>query len=421
VKILFLTPQSPYPPRKGTSTRNFNLIKEIASRHEVHLLTFTERPDGFVAGLAESGMPDEDRRVLLQFCASVHALPAPPKRSIRNRILSTLTNPLPDLALRLASQDFKEYLDKILANMSFDVLQVEGLEMAEYWLGLAGRGITPPAVLDAHNCEYMLQRRAFSNDVRRPAKWLGAGYSLAQWMKLRRYEAAACRAAMVAVAVSDNDRDVLKDISPSSKFVVVPNGVDAGYFHLGDSRRDQGSLVFTGTMDFRPNVDAVLWFCQYVLPLVVKEAPQTRFYIVGQRPTREVLALARIPGVIVTGAVDDVRPYLWQASVCVVPLRVGGGTRFKILEAMATGTPVVSTTLGAEGISLTPGYDALLADHPIEMADAISSLLREKERTWALAERGREFVLANYEWGVLGRRVLAVYDEVLKEPKSVEI
>ncbi len=422
MRILFLTPQSPYPPHKGTSTRNFNLIKNVATRHEVHLLTFVEpdAPGTQRIGEASAGLTPEAEAELRRFCATVRVVPVPPRRSVRQRLRSAVTTLMPDLALRLASPEMAAALPEMLRGSSFDLVQVEGLEMAPHWLAAASASgaAFPPVLLDSHNCEYVLQRRAFTNDLPQPRKWAGATYSLLQWRKLCRYEGRACRDAAGVLAVSENDRAALSAIAPHRPMAVVPNGIDTDYFRPSNLPRAPAEMVFTGTMDFRPNVDAVLWFCRQVFPLVRARVPEARFYVVGQRPKPEVQALAEQPGVVVTGAVEDVRPYLWSASLCVVPLRVGGGTRFKILEAMACGTPVVSTTLGAEGITLTPGEHALLADAPAELAGAIISGLGERERTAAMAERGRALATAHYEWRVLAGRLLSFYQEIVASGPS---
>ncbi|MCL4535070.1 MAG: glycosyltransferase [Bacteroidetes bacterium] len=421
MRILFLTPQSPYPPNKGTATRNYNLIVNVAARHEVHLLTFADAGlegggEAHVAAAEGSLLPQADLDHLRRYCAAVEAVPVP-RRSAARRLAAALLSPTPDLALRLASAELDRRLASALERTPFDLVQVEGLEMAPHWLGLEAASAGqisgfPRVVLDAHNAEYLLQQRAFTNDLRRPRKWPGAAYSLLQWPKLRHYEARACRLAAGVVAVSENDRRALAAIAPGRPMAVVPNGVDTAYFRPSGTPREPNALVFTGTMDFRPNVDAVLWFCQQVFPRIHAQVPDCTFYIVGQRPKPEVRRLAGMPGVEVTGSVDDVRPYLWRAALCVVPLRVGGGTRFKILEAMACGTPVVSTTLGAEGIALTAGVHAALADTPQDLAGAVVALLREPERAAAMAERGQAFAAANYGWKVLAGRLLAFYQEL---------
>ena len=325
MRILFLTPQLPYPPHQGTTIRNYNLIADLAPRHEIHLLSFVRSPD------------EIDRATpLRQHCRNIEAVLAP-HRSPLKRLLSLFLSPLPDMALRLPSAEFAAKLRACLDRERFDIVQVEGIEMAYPWMlevrnwkldyeaGLPTSNLQPPtSIFDDHNAEYVLQQRAFETDVRQAKHWIGALYSFIQWKKLSRYEALVCRRADQVVAVSEADKRALQRLVPGLEVTVVPNGVDVGYYTSADIQPLPllpRSLICTGKMDFRPNVDAVLWFCQEVLPLVRRRMPDVRFYIVGQSPHRRVLRLADDPAVTVTGYVDDVRPYIAQAAVYIAPLR----------------------------------------------------------------------------------------------------
>jgi glycosyltransferase involved in cell wall biosynthesis len=193
--------------------------------------------------------------------------------------------------------------------------------------------------------------------------------------------------------------------------VVVTNGVDTEELRpLAPA--SEPYLIFTGTMDFRPNVDAARWFCRNVLPLVRQQTPDTHFYIVGQRPTTEVAALGQQPGVTVTGAVPDVLPYWNRAALCLVPMRMGGGVRLKVLEAMALGRPVVSTAIGCEGIDIIPGHHCAIADDPREFARQIVELLSDRARCQAMAARARELVVERYDWRHLVPRLERFYHEL---------
>ena len=278
-------------------------------------------------------------------------------------------------------------------------------------------------VFDDHNAEYILQQRAFETDARQPRRWMGALYSLIQWQKLRRYEARVCRAFDRVVAVSPADAQALQRLVPGLEVTVVLNGVDTECYNdqflmTNDQARighwdlviGHWSLVFTGKMDFRPNVDAVLWFCQEILPSIRRERPSVRFTIVGRDPHPRVLALARDPQVTVTGYVEDVRPYIAGAAVYVVPLRMGGGTRLKVLEAMAMGQAIVSTTLGCEGVVLTPGREAALADTAQEFAWRVVELLGDEGRRRSMGQQARRLVEARYDWRAIVPRLEQVYE-----------
>lgn len=402
-RILFLTPQLPYPPQQGTAIRNYNLIAQVAKRHEVHLLSFaTEQPTA-----AELGP-------LRDWCRSVHTVNTP-RRSKWSRVWTVLTSPYPDLHHRLFSRRFYDSLAQVLELVRPQVVEIEGLEMAQY--GLHGQQIAadpqPLWVFDAHNAEYVLQRRVFETDVRQPRRWLGALYSWLQWRRLRSYEARVCQLADRVLACSAADASALKRLVPGLQVVVVPNGVDISHYEPGDVApaplRDQ-ALVFTGKMDFRPNVDAVLWFCSQVWPLVRQSEPDAQFYIVGRDPHPRLGPLTGMPGVTLTGFVDDIRPYIAAACVYVVPLLTGGGTRLKVLEAMAMGKALISTRLGCEGIDAQPGRDLVLADEAGEFALQVVALLRDASRREALGRAARTFVERYFDWPIVTAPLEQVYE-----------
>jgi glycosyltransferase involved in cell wall biosynthesis len=381
--------------------RNWGLISGLAENHRVSVLSF----------LDPGQSPDLDD-VLTATCR-IEVI-EPPPRTLRGRLRDMVVTSKPDMALRLASDVYAERLADRMSKEAFDVVHVEGIEMAPYIGSIREGGTNPLIVFDDHNCEYLLQKRAFLTDLRIPARWPGAAYSFVQWLRLRRYEARACRRADRAIAVSDADAAALRRLVPGVRVTVAPNGVDTQAYRPGNpnikSQMPRSSLVFTGTMDFRPNVDAVLWFVREVLPRVRAKVPGAHFCAVGQRPHRRLIPLQGNPAVTMTGFVEDTRPYITDAAVYVVPLRMGGGTRFKILEAMAMGKPVVSTRLGAEGFPVTHEKELLLADDPEDFAAAVVSLLNSPERREALGRAGRAFVEARYDWRAIVPLVEAAYE-----------
>lgn len=400
MKVLFLTPQLPYSPRKGTALRNFHLIANLALCHEVHLLSF-----------AEQSPPQEAAEALREmeaYCRHAVTVPVPPHPMSR-RWRYLLLSQRPDMAIRLWSPPFAAALGHLLEQDGFDIVQVEGIEMAPYIPLVAAlpRG-RPRIVFDEHNTEYLLQRRAFEIAIRHPRRWAGAAYSFLQWLKLRRYEREACRAADHVLVVSEKDRQGLLALAPGLATTVVPNGVDTMSFSFPRPRPPGTELVFIGTMDFRPNVDAMIWFCTQILPRIRREVPRVRLSIVGRSPSPAVRALAGAD-VVVTGEVDDVRPYLAAAAAYVVPLRFGGGTRFKVLEALAAGVPTVSTRFGAEGIGVAHQRELLLADDAEGFAQEVVRLLREPELGEELAQAGRVLVERDFDWRGIVPRLEEVY------------
>jgi glycosyltransferase involved in cell wall biosynthesis len=265
----------------------------------------------------------------------------------------------------------------------------------------------------------VLQQRAWETDTRRPSRWHAAGYSLIQWQKLRRYEAAVCRQADRVVAVSEADRRALLELDPALDVTVVPNGVDLGYYGAYERQSDPQppdygpyAIMFTGKMDFRPNIDAVTWFAEEVLPLVRRQVPEARFIVVGKQPHERVVRLGVQPGVTITGWVPDIRAHIAAAAVYVVPMRIGGGTRLKVLEALAMRRAVVSTHVGAEGFPLE-GQEALaFADEPDRFAETVVALLGDRQCRQQLGNAGRAFVEANYGWQAIVPRMKAVYKEL---------
>jgi sugar transferase (PEP-CTERM/EpsH1 system associated) len=405
MRILFLTPQLPYPPHQGTAMRNYGLVRGLAARHQVSLLSFLESNQSL-----EAAAP------LLDLCQEVKTVPAPPPRSLARRARDTLTHRQPDMGLRLASPAFAHELAGWLARESFDVVHVEGIEMAPY-LDLLFDGPSPLVVFDDHNCEHMLQKRYAQIDARIPRRWAGALYSLVQWQKLRPYEASVCRRAHHVLAVSQTDAQALQRLVPGLDVTVIPNGIDCAQYQVAPEAQGPPKLVFVGKMDFRPNVDAVRWFADAIWPRVRAEVPEAHFYAVGQRPHRQLDRLRADPSLTLTGWVQEVQPYVAQATVYVAPLRMGSGTRLKLLEAMAMGKAIVSTRLGAEGLS--EGSSAQEGDKPVlelvddndpqAFADAVVALLREPARRAALGAAARAFVRARYDWRVIIPRLEAVY------------
>jgi len=409
MKILFLTPQLPFPPRQGTQLRNFHLIRAAAVAHEVDLISFV-RPG---ESLGEASP-------LREICGQVRLLPVP-HRTRWDRLQVLLSSSAPDMAGRLPSRGFAETLRAMLATNSYDAIQVEGIEMASY-MAIA-RSVAPRAaiILDQHNAEYLLQARAAVVDAQKPVTWPRALYSTIQWLKLKRYEAAMCRTADAVLAVSKSDAAALHRLGGIRCLQIVPNGVDTDYYLPSTpSDRDEATLLFTGTMDFRPNVDAVRWFATRILPSVASRKPRLKLLIVGRSPAPAVLTLAaRHRNVTVTGSVEDVRPYFAQSTLFVVPIRMGGGVRLKILEALSMAMPVVSTRIGAEGIDLAEGKEILLADGADAFASAVVSLLDDPFLRSRLGRAGRRAAEERFDWREVAPRLLELYQEVQHDRRSL--
>lgn len=410
MQLLFLTPQLPYPPQQGTTIRNYHLIRHLAAHHTIDLITFLAPGQ-----VLDPGNP------LYTYCRQIFSAPQP-LRTLRQRGSDTLRSPLPDMALRLESGEMRALVATQAQTTAYDVVQIEGIEMAQYGLQLAQTAPTRPLlVFDDHNCEYLLQQRNAFTDLRRPPRWLAAAYSLLQWRKLRHYERAICRQADLVLAVSEPDRAALQALGTARPILVIANGIAFDAVQAPATPNgppDPFTLLFIGKMDYRPNIDGALWFAQRVLPLLLAEEPRVRFQIVGMNPHARLDPLRANPAIEITGAVDGVAPYLAKAGIYVVPLRVGGGTRFKVLEAMAAAKAIVSTTLGVEGIGVRDGEELLLADSPQTFADAVLRLLHDQQGTATLStnlgEHARHFVQAHYSW----REIVPNLEQALHSAKQ---
>ncbi|MFN8422620.1 MAG: glycosyltransferase [Anaerolineae bacterium] len=441
MRILILCPQLPWPPHQGTAIRNWGIVAELAKRHRVTVAAFHSGDEGAVSGVDAPGdavrdgdaaggemrdvdtTPDAALEHLAARGIACVTAPPPPPRPLLRRALDVPFAAEPDLARRLDARALDEALAAHLKGVQddpYDVIQIEGLEMARHgWHALAFAplaldGRRPRLVYDAHNAEWVLQDRAWRADVRHLRGLVGALYSRAQTAKLRRFEARLLASADATVAVSAADAAALAPLAPGARLVVVPNGIDVDAYRPGGGAvaadEDDDLFVFTGKMDFRPNVDAVTWFVREVWPLVRVERPAARLRVVGRDPAPRVLALRdEAAGIEVTGAVPDTRPHIAAAGVVVVPLRVGGGTRLKVLEAMAMGKAVAATTVAVEGLDLTDGREVVLADSPAALAQAILRLAGDRAARAALGKTARARVVADYRWATLVPGIEALY------------
>lgn len=400
MNILVLSPYAPWPPYGGGTMRIYQLIRGIAAAHHVTCLTFVA--DATAIDAVRAHMPT----------VAVHPVVGPVRRSLRHRAWQMLTSLLPDMALRNHDAHFQQQLHEILRTHTFDVAIVFSIEMAPYMHTVQQHGI--PCVFDEFNAEYVIQQRAALTDMRQPNRWHAALYSFVQWQKLRRFEAQMVRYAAQVTVVSAEDAATLQRLVPTVHPVVIPNGVDTTYFDataVHAMQFAQPTIVFSGTLDYRPNVDAVRWFATDVLPLIRARIADAALLVVGRRPTAALHAMHDAGVIALTGEVADTRPYLCGGHVYVVPMRIGGGVRLKVLEALALDLPIVSTTMGMEGIEDLPADMYVRADTPTAMADAICALLQAPRQRG----NGRTFVETHYDWRVIVPRLLTVLDGVVSQ------
>jgi polysaccharide biosynthesis protein PslH len=410
MRVLWLCSYPPYPPDFGGARRTYHLLEQATrAGHEVDLLAFA---------LGDAPRDAEAVAALRRLCRHVELVadpwalpaalgaadPAAVSRKRRGQLRSLLSRRPYQFHAHYSAR-MQAALDRRAASGRYDLAQVEFSQMAYYRLP-AGAA----TVLDLHNVEYeVLGRVAHAGGA--PVRRL---YNWAEYVKFRRAEPRLWRRFGRLLVTSDRDAALVRRRWPTAPVTVAPNGVDTAYFMppppgLGPAPDAAPHLVFTGMMAYYPNTDAALWFADAIWPLIHREAPDARWTIVGAEPPPQVRALGDRAGITVLGRVDDVRPPIWGSHVSVVPLRSGGGTRLKIVEALAMAQPIVSTTVGCEGIAAEPGSDLLIADEPAAFAAAVLRLLRDPARGAALGQAGRALAERRYSWPVVAAPMLDVW------------
>ncbi len=396
MRILWLKSDLLLPLDKGGKLRTWHLMRHLARHHEITYLAFRE-----------PAQPAADIEGMHAVAAHVETIARadPAKGTLRFYADAAmhLVDPLPYVVAKYRSHAFRQRLEALLAEHTFDLVVCDFLFPA---VNLPKR-LPCPAVIFTHNVESEIWRR--HADTKRGA--IGKRLYGTQYRRMLRYEERTLARFDGVLAVSDADRETFAQRYPGAikrPVHVVPTGVDTEYFAPNPpavgSRQPaaaNSNLIFTGSMDWLPNEDAMLHFCRDVLPLIRAEEPGTTLTIVGRTPTPAVKKLADDPAVTVTGRVDDVRPYMREAAVYIVPLRIGGGTRLKIFEAMAMAKAVVSTTIGAEGLPVTSGVNAILADEPPDFARAVVALLRDEQRRGQIEAAARTLVVERYDWSAV--------------------
>lgn len=411
-RILLLTPQLPYPPIQGTSLRNWHIIRGLAdARHDLSLLSFADE------GSEMASDP------LARTCRIVETVPTAARNS-RQRLIRLATTDRPDLALRLDNRTFDSALGRLLQTETYDIVQIEGLELARVIPLIRQAAPNGAVILDCHNAETELQRRAFKTDVAHPARWPAAIYSRLQIGRLARFERWACSQSDAVICVSEPDRRQLMALAPALKrpIAIIPNSIDTTEYQPTAEDLSEGQrfdLIFSGKMDYRPNVDATLWFAEKVWPALRRVKPELTWAIVGQKPHPRLDRLRGRPGITLTGQVERIQPYLAGAMVYIMPLRIGSGTRLKLIEAMAAGKAVVSTTLGAEGFPVQDGRDLLLAETPEDMIREIQRLLDDPQTRRRIEQAAQSFA-ADYDWRKVAPLFRQVYNSVLSGPADFD-
>lgn len=403
--ILCVSQMPASPPRFGAQARMHGLMTELARRHDLTAVMLVD--DEFDI--------EECRRAMQAYCRDVVLVQNPYGRDgVAKRLLQlrSLVSRRSFDRLRVTVPALQQALDRVLRARRFDIVNLEFPYLGHCDLRQAPPGAKPPSlVVDSHEIAYDLARQ-FAGAGASVGRRLYAG---ANWRKLRREELGIYREADGVYLCSAEDEQRLLGQIPEAGTVVIPNAADVDFYQPrpADPAPDGRTVVYFGLLSTVPNIDAVIHFVQQIWPRIAMANPDARCKIIGGRPPPALLALAG-PRVELTGFVPDLRPHLAAAAAVVVPLRLGGGTRLKIVEAMAMGKAIVSTTLGAEGIEAVPGRDILIEDQPVAFADAVNRLLAEPGLAERIGQSARRLAVDRYAWSAAAQALEGFYRRILE-------
>ena len=389
MKLLWLNAGLLLPLDKGGKLRTWHVMRHLAARHDITYLSFED-----------STQTAADRAGMREVCARLETVPRTDAAKGTWRFYADaaryVVDPIPYAVAKYRSAAYRARLADLLARERFDAVVCDFLPPV---VNLPAR-LPCPAIVFTHNVEAEIWRRHAEQATNPVSKRLLAQ----QWRRMLRFEAAALGRFDLTLAVSDADRRTFERLYPRSLQApvhVVQTGVETDFFTPAAAPAERTHMVFTGSMDWLPNEDGMVYFCREILPKIRQAEPEATLSIIGRAPTPAVKKLADIPGVEVTGRVDDVRPHIARGGVYIVPLRIGGGTRLKIFEAMSMAKAVVSTTVGAEGLPVTSGRDIDIADEPARFAHSVVHLMRDPAARRAIEQAARQLVVDRYDWSAV--------------------
>lgn len=401
MNILWLSHNVPYPPIGGVLQRSYNLLRELASHHNIYLLAFNQK-----AILPSKRDIDRAKIELQKLCKYVEILPIPSDSSQLawyTLVLRSLFTKDPYTVNWLKTRKMHERVQSVIQRVQFHIIHYDTLSLAEYFNATGNI----PKVLNHHNIESAMMLRRAANETNIFAR----KYCQIEGSKLKKYEANICNKYAVNLTVSHLDKDILARTVKNKPIEIIPNGVDINYFRPNSGRIIKNSMIITGTLNWYPNRAATMYFIRKVWPLVRDALPNAQLIIAGKNPTQEMRKIAESePNIKVTGFVDDIRPHLERAEVYVCPIQDGGGTRLKILDAMAMGKAVVSTSIACEGIDVTPDKNILIADTPEEFFYQIKRVFYNQDLRIALGRHARDLMIEKYSWKVIGSKMREIYE-----------
>jgi polysaccharide biosynthesis protein PslH len=390
MNLLFITSRLPYPPFQGDRLKIYHILRILSRKHQITLLSFTQ-------DVAEDRLAKE----LAPYCHRIETIILPKTQSYQNLLPGIFGNK-PFQVSYYHSSAFQQKLTQILAEDSYDLIHTHLIRMAPY-----SADLQIPKVLDLTDAisEYLKTRyETTSNPI------IKAGLFI-EWQRMLRYEPILAKFNTISVC-SKPDRDNLLKTAPTAQIEIIRNGIDIDYFKPNlEQQPEQNSIIFTGNMTYAPNEDGLMYFYREILPLIRQSVPEVKLYIVGKDPSPAVQKIAT-DRVIVTGKVPDLRTYYSLAQVSICPIRFGAGTLNKVIEPMAMGIPVVSTSIACAGMNVTDGKDILFADTPSEFATAVVKLIQSPELRQKIGSNGHKLAITEHDWEQIVAKLEDIYDSI---------
>jgi sugar transferase (PEP-CTERM/EpsH1 system associated) len=403
MKILWVKAGGLVPPDTGGKIRSYNILRELARQHSVTFFSFYSTHN--------NDLHPELKSLFNRVVCVPLSLPAPKSLAEMREYGIRLLSSEPYGITKYCRPEVRSRLHALLKQETYDVILCDFMAAA----GAIPWDCPTPKVLFTHNVEATIWRRHYevaSNRIWKAISWW-------EWRRMEAAEQRYLRLANQVLTVSEMDRDAFVRFVEPGKVTVIPTGVDVDYFQPMPVEETPNSLVFIGSMDWLPNEEGVLYFADAILPLIKQQCPGVSLEVVGRSPSRKLQALAaRENRMRLTGWVEDIRPFVARGSICIVPLRIGGGTRLKIFEAMAMGKAVVSTSVGAEGLPVQSGENILLADTPNDFADSVISLLRDPNARKRLGTSARTLVQEKYSWPKVAESFVRTLQDVIARPAA---
>lgn len=395
MKILMVSQEFPYPPHhSGAKLKLYNLLKYLSKKNEIFLISFIESKEElkYISKIKE-------------YCSFIATVLRKPCKSLFHRIFSLFLKKYPHESSDYFSKELKTKILDVIKTFDINVVHFDLIYMAQYVNCIYDLS----KVIAPNDINWLLWRDAFRLETNLIMKIK----NLIHYFKVKRFEIDFYKKFDRCIVVTQKDEKEIRKYLPPLKISVIPIGVDFHYFQPDNQLSDSHRLIFTGVMSYKPNVDAMLYFCKEILPLVKDKIQDIKLYIIGRDPTREIIQLAK-DEVVVTGYVEDIRPYIKEASVYVCPLRMGSGIKNKILEAMSIGIPIVATSLSVEGIEVVPGEHIIIANKPEEFAKNIIVLINDKKLRLSLRENARRLIEEKYNWEKVADEYGKIYEDIIE-------